>query len=93
MYLELKRLTNNFSFSSLFEINGKLNKLLTQKMQKGWMRTNEVIFRCIIPAVFYLQLKVGSFESKHNYLMSSLFKLITCFGLCTGPSSGHEMYN
>ena len=44
-------------------------------------------------AVFYLQLNRGSFESKHNYLTLSLFKLTTCFGLCTGPSSGHKIYN
>jgi len=36
------------------------------------MRTNEVIFRCIIPVVFDLQLEVGSFVSKHNYLMFTL---------------------
>ena len=35
----------------------------------------------------------GSVESKHNYLMLlSLFNL-TCFGLYTGPSSGHKIYN
>ena len=40
------------------------------------------------------QLNRGSFESKHNYLMLfSLFKLTTCFGPCTGPSSGHKIYN
>jgi hypothetical protein len=45
----------------------------------------ERIFRCIILVVFYLQLKRGFFESKHNCLMLlSLFKLTTCFGLCTG---------
>ena len=52
---------------------------------------NVLIFRRIIPVVFYLQFNVGSFESKHNYLMLSLFKLTTCFGPCTGPSSGHNI--
>ena len=34
------------------------------------------------------QLNRGSFESKQNCLiLLSLFKLTTCFGLCTGPSS------
>ena len=52
------------------------------------------IFRCIIPVVFYLQLNMGVFESKHNYLMLlSLFKLTTCFGPCTRPSSGHKIYD
>ena len=46
------------------------------------------------PRCVYLQLSGGSFESKHNYLMLlSLFKLTTCFGPCTGPSSGHKIYN
>jgi len=41
----------------------------------------------------YLRLNTGSFESKHNYLkLLSLFNLTTCFGLCTGPSSGHKIY-
>jgi len=44
----------------------------------------ESIFRCIILVVFYLQLNRGSFESKYNYLMLSLFKLTTCFGPCAG---------
>jgi len=52
------------------------------------------IFRCIIPVVFYSQLNRGSFESKHNYIMLLyLFKLTTCFGLCTGSSSGHKIFN
>jgi len=39
------------------------------------------------------QLNRGSFESKHNYLiLLSLFQLTTCFGLCTGPSSGHKIW-
>jgi len=42
--------------------------------------------------VFYLQLNRGSFESKHSCLMLlSLFKLTTCFRLCTGPSSGRKI--
>jgi len=37
---------------------------------------------------------MDSFESKHNYLMLlSLFKLMKLFGSCTGPSSGHKVYN
>ena len=41
-----------------------------------------------------IQLNRGSFESKYNYLiLLSLFKPTTCFGLCTGPSSGHKIYN
>ena len=52
------------------------------------------IFRYVIPVVFYLQLNRRSFESKHNYLMLlSSFKLTTCFGPCTGLSSGHKIYN
>jgi len=52
------------------------------------------LVRCITPFVFYLQLNRISFKSKHNYLMSlSLFKLTTCFGHCTGPSSGHKILN
>ena len=40
------------------------------------------------------QLKRSSFESKHNYLMLlCLFKLTTCFGPRTGPSSRHTIYN
>jgi len=32
--------------------------------------------------------------SKYNYLMLLyFFKLTTCFGPCTGPSSGHKIYN
>ena len=43
-------------------------------------------------SMFFLQLSRGSFESKHNYLvLLSLFKLTTCFGPCTGPSSGHKI--
>jgi len=39
------------------------------------------------------QLKGVSFESKHTHLMSlSLLKLMTCFGPCTGPYSGHKIY-
>ena len=39
-------------------------------------------------------LNMGSFESKHNYFMLlTLFKLTTCFDSCTGPSSGHKIYN
>jgi len=35
------------------------------------------------------ELNKGPFESNNNYLMLlSLFKLTTCFGLCTAPSSG-----
>ena len=56
--------------------------------------TTGTSFRCIIPVVLYLQLKSGSFETKHNCLMIlSLFKPTTCFGPCTGPSSGHKIYN
>ena len=50
-------------------------------------------FRCIIPVVSYLQLNSGSFESKQNYLtLLSLFELMSCFVLRTGPSSGHKIY-
>jgi len=53
----------------------------------------EVTSRCIIPVVLHLQLKKGSFESKHNYLvLLPLFKLSTCFGPCTGPSTGYKIY-
>ena len=53
---------------------------------------NVLIFRRIIPVLFYVQLNSGSFESKHNYLMLlSSFKLTTCFGPCNGPSSGHNI--
>ena len=56
--------------------------------------TTGTSFRCIIPVVLYLQLKRSSFESKHGYLkLLSLFKLTTCFGRRTGPSSGHKIYN
>jgi len=51
------------------------------------------LFRFIIPILLYLQLNRGSFESKHNHIMLlPLFKLTTCFGPCTGPSSGHKIY-
>jgi len=72
------------------------------KYVAGDMKNNSVqviielflVFRCIIPVVFYLQINRGSFESKHKYhLLLSLFKLTTCFGPCTGPSSGHKIYN
>jgi len=53
--------------------------------------TNSV-FRFIIPFVFYLQLNRDSFESKHNYLMLLYSVKLTCFGPCTGPSSGHKIY-
>ena len=40
------------------------------------------------------QQNISSFESKHNYLMLlSSFKLATCFGPCTDPSSGHKIYD
>jgi len=49
---------------------------------------------------FHLTNKIGfqlnrvPFESKHDYLMLlSLFKLTTSFDLCTGPTSGHKIYN
>jgi hypothetical protein len=48
----------------------------------------------IIKKSFVLYNWKGSFESKHKYLMLlSLFKLTTRFGLCTGPSSVHKIYN
>jgi len=33
---------------------------------------DNIVFRCIIPIVFYLQLNRGSLESKHNSLVSVL---------------------
>jgi len=56
-----------------------------------WCKKTYIKFRFKFNNVHFHR---GSFESKHKYLMFlSLFKLTTCFGLCTGPSSGHKTYN
>jgi hypothetical protein len=76
-------------------IRSHIPKTITLKSNVLWTSIDKsAVFKCIIPFVFYLQLNRGYFESKYNYLMSlSLFKFKTCFGPCTGTSSGHKIYN
>jgi len=51
--------------------------------------------------VFFSLLLMFSFVGNALYVIkrvllsqnTTLFKLTTCFGFCTGPSSGHNIYN
>ena len=59
---------------------------------RWWPWTGTRSGLCVKLLVF--QLNWCSFGSKHNcFILLYLFKLTTCFSLCTWPSSGHKIHN
>ena len=53
-----------------------------------------VIFRCVIPVVFYIYITLDGFCSIQNTTKYDVFiiMLTTCFGLDNGPSSRQKTY-
>jgi len=51
------------------------------------------IFRCVFPVVFINTTRRGFLISQNTtkFARCYYFKLTTCFGPCSGPSSGHKV--